>query len=103
MMGVERGGKQGQGSTRRLQAMQGLRGSQQLAFEPIFGLYIDRLQVQRCIVRNRYQEENEVWCVECLCQGNPAPPRISRLQNELESLACRSQNFAPNLTCKTVR
>ena len=44
-MGVERGGKQEQGSTRRLQAMQGLRESQQLAFELIFDLYIDRLQV----------------------------------------------------------
>jgi len=41
MMGIERGGKQGQGSTRRLQAMQDLRESQQLAFELIFGLYID--------------------------------------------------------------
>jgi len=28
---------------------------------------------------------------------------ISLLRNELESLACRSQNFAPNLTCRTVR
>jgi len=28
---------------------------------------------------------------------------IYRLRNALQSLACRSPKFAPNLTCKTVR
>ena len=77
MMGVERGGKQEQGSTRRLQAMQGLRESQQLAFELIFDLYIDRLQVYlKGVSFGIGIKKGTKFGVECLCQGNPAPPRI---------------------------
>ena len=70
-MGVERGGKQGQGSTRRLQAMQGLRESQQLAFEPIFGCYRFKGVSFGISIK-----KGTKFGVECLCQGNPAPSRI---------------------------
>jgi len=52
-----------------------------------------------------FEVPNSEWCpCERLAPILVAPLSIiSRLQNELESLACRSPIFAPNLTYKTVR